>query len=101
MLLLLAGEEPDVVDLDFMLSRIGTEPAREELMAFVMHGAGAKDKNAPGFHNLVSLRRSSWKAFVEGVEQEYGGFEQYITKTLGFSEDDLATIKKNLRSESR
>lgn len=51
---------------------------------------------APGFYNLVSLKASCWDAFVDAVQKEYGGFEGYVTKVLGFSEEDLARIKKNL-----
>ncbi|KAK0635646.1 protein-tyrosine phosphatase-like protein [Bombardia bombarda] len=73
LLMTLAGAKPEDIKLDFMLSRIGTEPAREQLVA-----------------------ASSWDAFVEAVDREYGGFEGYVTGVLGFSEHDLVVIKKNL-----
>ena len=98
LLLSLAGEAPDRIALDFMLSRIGTEPAREELVAFARHGAGVQSDDAPGFYNLCSLRVSCWDAFLGAVERDYGGFERYVVTTLGFSEDELAAIKRNLRA---
>ncbi|KAH8841809.1 hypothetical protein MCOR27_002808 [Pyricularia oryzae] len=92
----LAGQDPEVVAFDFMLSRIGKEPAREMLLAFVMKSTGAADLEAPGLYNLVSLRRSCWDAFVNEVQQKYGGFYGYARSVLGFTDDDLSLIKKNL-----
>ncbi|SPQ22116.1 12fb2916-9243-4fd9-b33b-56a64b7f9621 [Thermothielavioides terrestris] len=96
LLLTLAGASRETVALDFILSRIGTEPAREQLLAFALHGSRAASVETPGFHNMLSLRISCWEAFVKAVETEYGGFEGYVTKTLGFSEEDLAKIRDNL-----
>jgi protein tyrosine/serine phosphatase len=96
LLLSLAGASKETVALDYMLSRIGTEPAREQLIAFALKGSMAENTDAPGFHNLCNLRVSCWEAFVKTVESEYGGFEGYVTRTLGFSEDDVAKIKANL-----
>lgn len=81
-----------------MLSRIGTEPAREKLMHYAMSTLGIKDPETPGFYNLVSLRPEFWKRFQEGLEEEFGGWEGYVTKGLGFSTEDLEKIKGNLRS---
>lgn len=107
----LAGCDPEVVRADYLLSRIGYEPMREHLLRFALRGAGvdvdvdgdgdggvdmAPLYALPGFYNLVSLRASCWDAFVEAVGERYGGFDGYATKALGFSEDDLARIKKNL-----
>jgi protein tyrosine/serine phosphatase len=96
LLLHLAGASPETIVLDLMLSRIGTEPAREQLLKFAMHGSMAPNMEAPGFRNLANLKVSSWEAFVKAVEAEYGGFEGYVTKTLGFSEEDVAKIRSNL-----
>ena len=96
LLLTLAGASAETVALDFILSRIGTEPAREQLLAFALKGSFAENVDAPGFHNLCNLRISCWEAFVRAAEAEYGGFEGYVTRTLGFSESDVARIKANL-----
>lgn len=92
----LAGADPETVIFDFMLSRIGTEPAREKLLAFALKGTGAESTDTPGFRNMCNLRPAGWTAFVRAAEDAYGGFEGYVTKTLGFSEEELATIRRNL-----
>lgn len=94
----LAGTEPDVVAFDYMLSRIGTEPAREKLVGYAMASVGTNDWNTPGFWNLASLRPAFWSAFLEGLEDEFGGWDGYVTKGLGFSAEDLEKMKKNLQS---
>lgn len=120
----LAGYDPEVIQADFLLTRIGYEPARERLLQFALRGAGVIQDLAgdgdggdddsdgaadgfggvdlsplyevPGFYNLASLRASSWDAFVEAVRERWGGFEGYAGEVLGFSEEDLARIKRNL-----
>ena len=98
LLLILAGASEETVSLDYLLSRIGTEPVRTKLIQFAVAGTNASSQEEPGFHNLISLRESCWKAFTEGVQQEYGGFQQFVRKNLGFTEEDLAKIKTNLTS---
>ncbi|KAI1440560.1 protein-tyrosine phosphatase-like protein [Annulohypoxylon stygium] len=98
LLLTLAGAPPEVVVLDYLLSRIGTEPVRLMLLDFAMKGTHAKSHDQPGFYNLINLKASNWSAFVDGVQKEYGGFEKFITEKLGFTNDDLAKIKANLTS---
>ncbi|CAM1500890.1 Fc.00g100520.m01.CDS01 [Cosmosporella sp. VM-42] len=94
----LAGTSTDDIILDFMLSRLGTEPAREKLTHFAMASVGITDPETPGFYNLVALRPSFYKAFLSGLEEEYGGWDGYATKGLGFTDEELKKIKNNLRS---
>ncbi|KAI0141710.1 protein-tyrosine phosphatase-like protein [Xylariaceae sp. FL1272] len=98
LLLALAGASEDIILLDWLLSRIGTEPVREMLLAFAKKGTESSGEAQAGFLNLVSLKRSCWQAFVKGVNREYGGFEKFVTDRLGFSAGDLATIQRNLKS---
>lgn len=101
----LAGYAPEVVQTDFLLSRIGYEPAREPLIKFAIQGAGVDTGDnpdlelfydMPAFYNLISLKASCWDAFVNAVKRDYGGFEGYVTKVLGFSDKDLLKIRGNL-----
>lgn len=81
-----------------MLSRIGTEVARDKLLKFALVSVGTDDMETPGFYNLVELRPQYWTAFLEGLEEKFGGWDGYVTKSLGISEEDLVTIKNNIRS---
>ena len=95
LLLSLAGASRDTVALDFVLSQIGIEPVREQLLALLLKGFMVTSPDMPGLSNLCRLRISCWEAFVRAVESEYDGFEGYV-RVLGFSEADLAKIKGNL-----
>jgi len=68
------------------------------LIAFAKHGTDASDQHQLGFYNLINLKKTCWRAFVKGLEREYGGFEKFVTNKLGFSADDIAKIRKNLTS---
>lgn len=94
----LAGTAPEDAVRDYMLSRIGIEPARDKLMQFAMGSVGITDPETPGFYNLVELKPEYWAAFLEALDEEYGGWDGYVIKCLGISEEDLSTIKKNLQS---
>lgn len=96
----LAGEAADTVAFGFILSRVGTEPAREKLVAFAQRGTGATSFDTPGFRNMCNLKTPCWTAFVDAVGERYGGFDGYVVKTLGFSGADLAVIKKNLSAKA-
>lgn len=63
-----------------------------------MASAGVTVLDTPGLWSMVSLQPSYWNAFIEGLKEEYGGWEGYVTEGLGFTERDLETIKMNLRS---
>ncbi|KAL6889593.1 protein-tyrosine phosphatase-like protein [Trichoderma longibrachiatum] len=94
----LAGTATDDAIRDYMLSRIGTEVARDKLLKFALASVGTDDMETPGFYNLVELRPQYWTAFLEGLEEKFGGWDGYVTKSLGISEEDLVTIKNNIRS---
>lgn len=100
LLLTLVGADAETVSLDWLVSRIGTEPAREQLLAFAKKGSRIDSVDAPGFHNLASLREVCWNAFLSALDRDYEGFAGYVTKTLGFSEADVKTIVKNLTASA-
>ncbi|KAI1303331.1 protein-tyrosine phosphatase-like protein [Xylaria venustula] len=98
LLLALAGASEDTIATDWQLSRIGTEPVRSMLLEFARKGTDTYQDDQPGFYNLVNLRKSCWRAFARALEKQYGGFENFVTDKLGFSQDDLTKIRKNLTS---
>ncbi|GMK58542.1 hypothetical protein CspeluHIS016_0505740 [Cutaneotrichosporon spelunceum] len=99
----LAGTAAEDVKLDYMLSRVGIETQRKRLLTVIMAGVGTlfKGPDDPGLYNLSSLRPQFWTAFLEDFEDKYGGWEGYAMSEegLGFSAEDLAQIRRNLRGE--
>lgn len=99
LLLSLAGASEEDVQMDWMLSRIGTEMAREQLLGFAMKGAGVASVESEGFGNLVSLRRECWAAFVKEVKRVYGGWEGYVRRELGLGVGEVEALGRVLRGE--
>jgi hypothetical protein len=92
----LAGTSPYNVRRDYMLSRVGIEPARDKLMQYALASVGVTDPETPGFYNLIGMKPEYWEAFVEGMQEKYGGIEEYVVGGLGLSREDVEVIKKNL-----
>lgn len=80
---------------DYMLTRIGIEPARQAFEAR-LRDVWSVSGSGPGYHNMTSLRPSFWYALTEGVRDTYGGWDGYVTQHLGFSAADLEEIRANL-----
>ncbi|KAH6962353.1 tyrosine phosphatase [Ilyonectria sp. MPI-CAGE-AT-0026] len=97
LLMSLAGASVETVALDYMLTRVGSEPVHEMLLTRALLETGCEDIEAPGFYNLCSLRMTSWDAFLNELQSVYGGFEGYVTSHLGFSKNEVEQIKKNLQ----
>ncbi|KAK2057105.1 tyrosine phosphatase [Colletotrichum caudatum] len=98
LLLSLAGSDDDTLTLDYMITRIGSEPLRDVLIERgIRDNAVSNGLDDPTFCNLCNLRVSTWQLFVERIKSRYGGFEGYVTERLGFSGGDLEVIRRNLR----
>ncbi|KAK1962533.1 tyrosine phosphatase [Colletotrichum sublineola] len=98
LLLFLAGSDDDTLILDYMITRIGSEPLRDVLLERAARdNAVANGLDDQNFYNLCSLRASTWNLFMKQIENQYGGFEGYVTERLRVSRDDLEVIRNNLR----
>lgn len=94
----LAGSPEDVALRDFMFSRIGIEPGRKYIEAHARSLCEEGEPLTEAVVNMISLRPSSWRAFVEGVSEVYGGWEGYVS-WLGFAEEDVERMRRSLRGE--
>ncbi|KAJ2979633.1 hypothetical protein NQ176_g3131 [Zarea fungicola] len=77
------------------------EPVRDKLIGYAMSTVGITDPETPGFFNLAQLRPEFWNAFLDGINEKFGGWDGYITSPdgLGISKEDLEIIKTNIRTE--
>ncbi|TXT10559.1 hypothetical protein VHUM_02064 [Vanrija humicola] len=99
----LAGTPPAAVLYDYMLTRLGIEPGREVMQGALRAAeAMAEAAKRPGFLNMAELRPTFWEFLENGVRERFGSWEEYVRLPyadggLGFSEEDVGVIKKNLR----
>ncbi|KAF6789041.1 tyrosine phosphatase [Colletotrichum sojae] len=94
----IAGADDETVLLDYLLTRIGSEPVRERLLERAIRDNSCPEGlDDPAFNNLCSLRAITWKLFVKQIGHKCGGFREYVVDVLGFSEQELGQIIGNLR----
>ena len=43
-------------------------------------------------------RLGFWDGFIASLHGKFGGWDGYVTTALGFSDQDLAKMKSNMRS---
>lgn len=95
----LAGTPDEVARTDYLLSRIGIEPFHQDFINRAKHSIDlGDDSDTPGLWNFLSLRPSFWAALVRAVDEDFGGWEGYLTLQLAFSAQDVDIIKTNLRN---
>ncbi|EEP80685.1 predicted protein [Uncinocarpus reesii 1704] len=94
----IAGCSPDVIAREYVLTRIGVEPARSVIMGEILTSDIASDPvKRRGFAGLCSVNYETMIQFLEHLEGCYeNGAEGYVKSVLGFSDDDVAKIRENL-----
>lgn len=50
---------------------------------------------------MVSAKAAAIRATLDWVDKMYGGVEGYLIKEVGFSERDVAVMRKNLVAEEK
>ncbi|KAJ5164370.1 Protein-tyrosine/Dual-specificity phosphatase [Penicillium coprophilum] len=104
LILLLVNQPHEDIINDYILTRVGLESARENLMeAFAVNlepdgiDIDQLSPEALGMLELCGVRASSMEAFLISFENTYeNGIEGYLIDKLGFSQSDLATMRRNL-----
>jgi GH15 family glucan-1,4-alpha-glucosidase len=97
----LVGVPSDHITHDYLLTRVGTETARQSL--FSLHQAGVKDRGSdstpfsPGMLAFMSVKDTAITTFVESIESRFKeGIVGYLKTDLGFTEEDIEKMRVNL-----
>ncbi|KIJ57092.1 hypothetical protein M422DRAFT_198473 [Sphaerobolus stellatus SS14] len=99
LILKIAGVDNEVIAKDYSLTRVGREPQRALIMArLAKEPEFAENKEAA--LNMLESRYETMTAFLDFLEEKYGGAESYLKTYLGFSEEDISKIRKNLLSDA-
>jgi protein tyrosine/serine phosphatase len=96
-MLLIDTPEEEIIH-DYMLTRAALENVRENLtQALALHfGTDHLVPEAIGMLELSGVRAHAMAAFLKTFESTYDGIEGYLTKSLGFSPEDLEQMRHNL-----
>ncbi|KAI0258590.1 protein-tyrosine phosphatase-like protein [Gloeopeniophorella convolvens] len=94
LLLLIAGVPSNTISADYALTRIGREPMRPTVLSrLAREPLFASDPAAA--HNMLSSREETMQAFIQLINERYGGVEEYARRICGLTDDDIATIRRN------
>jgi len=97
LLLLLAGASSDAISADYALTRIGRAPMQTLILSrLAREPLFASDPTAA--HNMLSSREETMQAFLQMLDERYGGVKEYVRCACGLSDQDIAIIRKNLLS---
>ncbi|PPQ70449.1 hypothetical protein CVT26_013943 [Gymnopilus dilepis] len=94
-ILKLAGVSDDDIAHDYALTRVGREPAREMIMARLSKEPLFASNNEAAL-NMFTCRHETMMAFLNHLEEKYGGAVEYLKHYVGFSEEEISRIKNNL-----
>lgn len=111
----MAGVSDRDIAEDYSLTRVGREPAREKVMARLTKEPLFASNNEAALNMFTSrfvpfnsthdyfylkirlhLRRETMLAFLNVIEQKYGGVTEYLKKYIHLSEEDIHTIRCNI-----
>ncbi|OJI95842.1 hypothetical protein ASPVEDRAFT_22880 [Aspergillus versicolor CBS 583.65] len=95
----LAGSADEAIIHDFTLTRVGLEPGREALLTMMKSLYGESAWNNPVLLVLWGVHANGMAGFLNILDGQHGGVVGYL-KSLGFSESDIATMKRNLALNS-
>ncbi|KAK5055089.1 hypothetical protein LTR84_012837 [Exophiala bonariae] len=101
----LAGMADEDIARDYALSRIGMEPQKAYLTAFIKKWKPDWTPETPGMRGFSNVRAEYMIRFLKDAKGTYPPNQrhsnwaaEYVYTQLGFSEDDIEKIRKNLRS---
>lgn len=104
LILSLAGVPDDQIAFDYALTRVGIEPQKEFLTAFIKKWKPEWTPETPGMRGFSNVRAEYMLKFLQDAKSVYLVDEKasswaaaYLHTQLGFSKDDIETIRQNLR----
>jgi len=95
----LAGVDDNAIAEDYALTRVGREQNRQIIMARLSKEPLFASNNEAAL-NMFTCRSGTMTAFLELLHNKYGGAEGYVKLYAKLSDEDVATIRRNLIVQS-
>ncbi|KAK2834870.1 hypothetical protein FQN49_006832 [Arthroderma sp. PD_2] len=101
LILRLAGVTDDeVIGKEYELTEIGLGDLREQfIQKLLSHPAVEGDRDA--VVRMTGAKAAAIIGMLKWLDSEYGGVEGYMKKAIGFSDEDIEKIKKNIVAEEK
>ncbi|EEH02855.1 conserved hypothetical protein [Histoplasma capsulatum G186AR] len=101
LILWIAGVQDDeVIGREYELTEAGLCELRQQSIDRVL-ALPAFDGSREGAERMVSAKAAAIMATMTWVDEKYGGAEGYLRNSMGFSDRDIAAIRKNLIIQER
>ncbi|KAM5437270.1 hypothetical protein McanMca71_001119 [Microsporum canis] len=99
LVLRLAGVvDNEVIGKEYELTEAGLKGLREDfIQKLLQHPSVAGDRDAA--LRMTSAKAAAIIGTLEWLDEEYGSVEGYLKKEIGFTDDDIEKIKKNIIAE--
>ncbi|KAG5297289.1 protein tyrosine/serine phosphatase domain-containing protein [Histoplasma ohiense] len=102
LILRIAGYSPDIIVDDYVLTRVGFEPVREVLYGSLLGKKDLDESTTRGILVAGGIMYETMVQFLGFVEEGFeNGAEGYLRNKLGFTSEDIETIRANLRGSNR
>jgi len=98
-ILKLAGARDRDIAEDYALTRVGREPIRELIMSRLSKEPLFASNNEAAL-NMFTSQPEVMLAFLNLLQEKYGGVEQYLKHYAQLSDEDVVIIRQNLLSPS-
>ncbi|EAS31306.3 uncharacterized protein CIMG_06785 [Coccidioides immitis RS] len=92
--------DDDVIGQEYELTEVGLGSLREEFIQNLLKHPALQD-DPSGAHRMTSAKAEAIKATLAWLDATYGSVEGYMKKAIGFGDDDIAKIRKNLLVEEK
>ncbi|KAF8457523.1 protein-tyrosine phosphatase-like protein [Terfezia claveryi] len=97
LILMLAGVRDEDIAKEYAYTAEGLASVKEGMLQYLMKDKASMDGGGrERAENMLSSKPESMLRFVEIVRSEYGGVEGYMMNTLGFTKDEIETIRSHL-----
>lgn len=96
LLFLLVGVDKNAIADEYSLTDLGLEHLKPLFMERLLKNP-ALEGNVEGVKNMVSSRRENMEATIEMIEKEVGGVQGYLKGYCGLSEEEIESLRKNLK----
>ncbi|KAK2759303.1 hypothetical protein FQN53_008082 [Emmonsiellopsis sp. PD_33] len=101
LILRLAGVSDDeVIGREYELTEVGMGVLREQSIERILQHPALEGRREAA-ERMVSAKAAAIMATLDWVDRTYGGVEGYLVKEVGFSETDVAVMRKNLIAEEK
>ncbi|KAF8622112.1 hypothetical protein AX15_007247 [Amanita polypyramis BW_CC] len=90
-ILKLAGVDHKAIAYDYSLTRVGREPARALILDRLTQEPMFASNSEAALNILETMM-----AFLDLLDNKYGGVEKYVKQFIGFSDADIARVRENI-----